>query len=151
MTTSTKPDTPVTQPLVRFDVVRWLVFAAVAVAAIWVLGFARTQVVAPFDNLITEQMCLRYGEQEERTLLDFERSNKFAMSNRTDGYCSFGPGPDGEPAIAPTIAETQPGALYQWAKTIGIVLQLGIVSIFVRLVTEPSIETVRFVIQRFRR
>lgn len=135
---------------VGFDAGRWLVVAVIAVFALMVLNVARTRVVAPFDNLVTEQMCLRHGEEVERTLVDFERSNRFALRNRTDGFCSFGPGPEGEPAITMAITDTDPGPLYTWAKAIGIILQLGIVSIFIRLVTDPVLEMYRVVAERFR-
>lgn len=134
----------------QFDVVRWLIVAIIAVCALIVLNLARTRIVAPFDNLVTEQMCLRHGEEIERTLLDFERSNRFALRDRTDGFCSYGPGPDGEPAMTMAIADTDPGPLYRWAKAIGIILQLGIASIFIRLVTEPLLETYRVLSERFR-
>lgn len=133
-----------------FDIGRWLIVALIGVSALIVLDQARTHVVAPFDNLVTEQMCLRHGEDIERTLLDFERSNRFALRDRTDGFCSYGPGPDGAPAMAMSVAETDPGPLYTWAKAIGIILQLGIASIFIRLVTEPALDTYRFVAERFR-
>jgi len=134
----------------KFDIVRWLIVAVIAGCALIVFNLARTWVVAPFDNLVTEQMCLRHGEEIERTLLDFERSNRFALRDRTDGFCSYGPGPEGEPAMAVAIADTDPGALYTWAKAIGIILQLGIASIFIRLVTEPLLESYRFLAERFR-
>ena len=133
-----------------FAIGRWLIIAVIAVFALIVLNLARTRVVAPLDNLVTEQMCLRHGEDIERTLLDFERSNRFALRDRTDGFCSYGPGPEGEPAVAMAIADTEPGALYTWAKAVGIILQLGIVSIFIRLVTEPALETYRYLVERFR-
>ncbi|MDH4276476.1 MAG: hypothetical protein OEZ14_09495 [Acidimicrobiia bacterium] len=134
----------------EFDIVRWLVVVLIALSALIVLNLARTRVVAPFDDLVTEQLCLRHGEDIERTLLDFERSNRFALRNRTDGFCSYGPGPEGEPAVAMSIADTEPGPLFTWAKAIGIILQLGIASIFIRLVTEPALETSRFLVERFR-
>ncbi len=134
----------------RMDPGRWFVVAIIAVFALIVLDLARSRVVAPFDNLVTEQMCLRYGEEIERTLLDFERSNRFALSDRTEGFCSYGPGPEGEPAISMAVDETEPGPLYTWAKAIGIILQLGIASIFIRLVTEPALETYRFLAERLR-
>lgn len=134
----------------EFDIGRWLIVAFIVLSALIVLNLARNRVVAPFDNLVTEQMCLRHGEDVERTLLDFERSNRFALRNRTDGFCSYGPGPEGEPAVVMAIADTEPGALYRWAKAIGIILQLGIASIFVRIVTEPALETYRFLTERFR-
>lgn len=133
-----------------FDIGRWLIVALIAGSSLIVLNLARTHVVAPFDDLVTEQMCLRHGEDVERILLDFERSNRFALRDRTDGFCSYGPGPEGEPAMAMAIADTEPGALYTWAKAIGIILQLGIASIFIRLVTEPALETYRFLVERFR-
>lgn len=133
-----------------FKVGRWFIIAVIAGLALFVLSLARTHVVAPFDNLVTEQMCLRHGEEIERSLLDFERSNQFALRDRTVGFCSYGPGPEGEPAIAMPVDETEPGALYTWAKAIGIIIQLGIASIFVRLVTEPALETYRFLVDRFR-
>ena len=133
------------------DAGRWLIVALIVIMALLVLGFARSRVVAPFDNLVTEQMCLRHGEAIERTLLDFERSNNFALQDRSDGFCSYGPGPEGEPAVTMTVEETEPGALYTWAKAVGIMLQLGIASIFVRLVTEPALETYNFLTQRLGR
>ena len=118
--------------------------------SLFVLDFARDRIVAPFDNLVTEQMCLRHGEEIERSLLDYGRSTRFALRNRTDGYCSYGPGAEGEAALTMTVEETDPGALYTWAKVIGIIVQLGIASIFIRLVTEPVLETYRILERRLR-
>ncbi len=127
---------------------RWVVIAIIAILSLQVLNFARERLVAPFDGLITEQMCLRYGEDTGRTLLDFERSNRFTLGERSDGFCSYGPGLNGEPALSLTVQETEPGALYTWAKVVGILLQLGVVSTFIRLVTEPALETYRFIAER---
>ena len=136
------------EPNTGIDIGKWVIVAVIALLAFMVFGFARDRIVAPFDNLVTEQMCLRHGEEIERTLLDFERSNNLALTNRTDGFCSYGPGLQGEPAVTMTVQETQPGALYTWAKAVGLVVQLGIASIFIRLVTEPALETYRFLRQQ---
>ena len=148
--TAMQTDQDRTERTPGFTIGRWVIIAFIAVLALLVLNLARNRVVAPFDNLVTEQMCLRHGEEIERVLLDFERSNQFALQNRTDGFCSYGPGQDGEPAMVMTVTETEPGPLYTWAKAIGIVIQLGIASIFVRLVTDPALDTYRFLAERFR-
>ncbi len=113
-------------------------------AALVVWNLARSRVVAPFDALITERLCLDHGEEIGRELLDFERSNRFGWSNRSEGFCAFGAGPDGEAPITRTIADTEPGLLYQAGKVIGIIVQLGIVSVFLRLTIDPALDLYRY-------
>jgi len=146
--TKTEPDGSVDRPSqfpFKIDLGRWLIAAIIGVLALLVLDVARNRAVAPFDNVVTEQMCLRHGEELGRSLIGYERSNRFALQNRTDGFCSFGTGPNGEPPVTMTVEEADPGALYTWAKAIGIVLQLGIVSVFIRFVTEPAFDLYRVV------
>lgn len=117
---------------------------ALIVAALVVWNVSRSRVVAPFDGLITERLCLDHGEEIGRELLDYERSNRFGWSNRSEGFCFFGSGPDGEAPITRTIAETEPGLLYRAGKWIGIIVQLGIVSLFLRLTVDPSLDLYRY-------
>lgn len=139
---------PVERLLASFDPFKLLIAIALGCLALMVLWIARNHVVRPFDNLVTEQVCRGHAEEIERTLIDFERSNRFGLINRTEGFCRFGPGSEGEPPITLTIDETEPGPLYTLAKAIGIILQFGIASIFLRLTVDPTLELYRAVRSR---
>lgn len=101
--------------------------------------------MTPLDELVTEQACEDHGEEIGRDLIGYERSNRFGLSNRSEGFCSYGSGPDGEAPITLTMAETEPGSRYRAAKWIGIIAQLGIVSIFLRLTIDPALDFYRYV------
>jgi len=138
---STLPDNPVVARLKQsLDPVKVVLGLLIAVAALFVWSIARSTVVAPLDAVVTEQLCQTYGEEIGRTATGFERSNRFGFFNRSVGYCSYGVGPTGGDPITVTIEETEPGSRYRAAKWIGIILQLGIVSIFLRFVVDPVME-----------
>ncbi len=120
---------------------RWLIIGVIAVAAFFVLWFARNQIVQPFDELVTERLCVAHGEEIGRELATFERSNRFGLRNRSHGSCSFLAGENGEPAMMLTLAETVTGPMFRMAKIVGLVLQFGVVSIFLRLVVDPILST----------
>ena len=46
---------------------------------------------APIDSLMTEQACNARGDKLSRPLIDHERSNRFALVDRSEGWCLFGP------------------------------------------------------------
>lgn len=151
---STLPDN---QPLARlqglFDPFKIILGILILIAAFYVWSAVRSGIVEPLDKLVTEQLCENYGEEIGRTVTGYERSNRFGLRNRSEGFCFYGQGPEGEAPITLTIEETQPGNRYRAAKWIGIIVQLGIVSIFLRFVVDPVMETYRYVrslIARFR-
>ena len=127
------------------DPFKLILVAVLALAALWVWAQVRQQVIAPIDTRVTEAQCDTYGEQLGQELANFERSNRFGLQNRSEGFCSFAAGPDGEPAVTVALADTEPGALYRMAKLVGIIVQLGVVSIFLRLVVDPVFEAYRYV------
>lgn len=129
----------------RIDPVRVAIVAALLVVAVFVWSMARDRVVTPLDEMITEDACTTHGDEIGRALLDYERSNKFGLFNRSEGYCYYGEGPNGETPITQTMAEVQPGALYRAGKWIGIIIQLGIVSIFLRLTIDPALDLYRYI------
>lgn len=148
MTTSTDPDvTPLTSGP-RFDYARWVLAAGIAISALIVLVVARNTLVRPIDDLVTEQTCRNYGEEIQRPLIEYEQSNQFALTDRTDGFCLFGAGEGGEGTVRYTLEEIEPGPRYTMAKLGGIVLQLGIASIYLRLVTEPAFGLYRYLRRR---
>lgn len=128
-----------------FDPIKWVIVAGLVVLAVMVWSFVRTNIVEPFDDIVTERQCLDHGEEIERELLGWERSNRFGLFDRSVGFCRFGDGPNGEAPITLTLADTEPGHLFQGAKAIGIIIQLGIVSIFLRLTVEPVLDFYRHV------
>lgn len=151
---STLPDN---QPLARlqglFDPFKIILGILIAIAALFVWSAVRSAMIEPLDNAVTEQLCDSYGEEINRQVTGYERSNRFGLRNRSEGYCFYGQGPEGEAPITLTIEETQPGNRYRAAKWIGIIIQLGIVSIFLRFVVDPVMDTYRYVrslIARFR-
>ncbi len=121
-----------------------LIVAVILVLAVFVWSLARDRVVTPFDDFMTERACADHGEEIERELLSHERSNRFGLSNRSEGYCAYGVGPEGEAPITLAIASTEPGLQYRAAKWIGIIVQLGIVSFFLRLTIDPALDLYRY-------
>lgn len=128
----------------RIDPISVAIVVALLVVALFVWSVARDRLATPLDNMVTERLCIDHGEEIDRTMLDFERSNRFGLFDRSEGYCFYGEGPDGEAAITQTIAETKPGPLYRAAKWIGIIIQLGVVSLFLRLTIDPALGLYRY-------
>ncbi len=143
------PDKPLLNTVLdRIDPIRVVLVAVILVAAFILWGQVRARIVTPLDELVTEQLCQTYGDEIERTVTGFERSNRFGLRNRSEGYCEYGLGPNGEAPITRTIEETAPGPLYRGAKLIGIIVQLGIVSIFLRFTIEPVLDFYRYIRSR---
>ena len=142
---STLPDNPVVTRLKQsFDPIKILLGVLIAIAALFVWSAVRSSVVTPLDAAVTEQLCETYGEEIGRTATGYERSNRFGLFNRSEGYCSYGVGPEGGAPMTLTIEETEPGSRYRAAKWIGIIVQLGIVSIFLRFVVDPVMDAYRY-------
>ena len=133
----------------RIDPFQAVIVAVLLVAAVFVWSAVRDRVATPLDERMTEQRCADHGEDIGREALGHERSNRFGLRDRSVGYCFFGPGPDGEAPITLTIAQTEPGPLYRAAKWIGIIIQLGVVSIFLRLTIDPALDLYRYVRSAF--
>ncbi len=145
----TMPDNQILTTVVsRIDPFRIVIVAVLMICALFVWSFARDRIVAPVDELVTEQLCITYGEEVEREVIGFERSNRFGIFNRSEGFCRYGQGPNGEAPISVTIEDTAPGPLYRGAKIIGIITQLGIASIFLRFTMDPSLDFYRWVRSR---
>lgn len=145
----TMPDKPILTAVVsRIDPFRIIIVAVLLVIALFVWSQARGRVVTPLDELVTEQLCITYGEEIERSVTGFERSNRFGVYNRSEGFCQYGLGPNGEAPITVSIEDTAPGPLFRGAKIIGIIAQLGIVSIFLRFTMDPSLDFYRWVRSR---
>ncbi len=143
------PDNPLTATLLdRVDPIKIILVAALLVVAFFVWGEARERIVQPLDELVTERLCDTYGDEIERSVVGFERSNRFGLVNRSEGFCRYGTGPNGEAPMTLTIEDTAPGPLFRAAKLIGIIVQLGIVSIFLRFTVEPVLGFYRFVRSR---
>ena len=135
---------PDNQPLDRLkamiDPGRVILAVLIVLAALWVWSTVRSVIVEPIDKAVTEQLCEDYGEEIGRAAIGYERSNRFGLRNRSVGYCLYGEGVNGEAPITLTIEETAPGPRYRAAKWIGIIIQLGIVSIFLRFVVDPIMD-----------
>ena len=142
MTTPTEPKSP--RPAL-LDPLYWLAIGLLAVLTLLVWSVARDRVVEPFDQFVTDQHCFDKGQDFEREVVEVERSNRFGLVDRSEGFCSFGEGPDGEAPMTLTIDQTAPGPLFRAFKAFGIILQLGIVSIFLRLIVDPVFEMYRAV------
>lgn len=143
------PEKAVKNLLSMIDPIKIVLAVLIAIAAFWVWSVVRTAVAEPLDRFVTEQLCEDHGEEISRELLGFERSNRFGLRNRSEGFCFYGEGPQGEAPITLTIEDTLPGPRYRAAKWIGIIIQLGLVSIFVRFVVDPVMDTYRYIRQRF--
>jgi hypothetical protein len=139
----------VSSMLQRFDPFKLLLVLVIALAALIVWSEVRQRVVAPFDELATESQCADHGEDIGREPAGYERSNRFGLFNRSVGFCFYEEGAEGEPPLTVSIADTEPGPLYRGAKFAGIIIQLGLVSIFLRLVVDPILDTYRQIRERF--
>ncbi len=128
----------------RIDPIRVVIVAVLVVLSLFVWSAARDRLVTPLDDLVTERVCNDHGEEIGREVTGHERSNRFGLSNRSEGFCSFGQGPEGEAPITLAIAEIEPGLQYRAAKWVGIIAQLGIVSIFLRLTVDPALDFYRY-------
>lgn len=127
------------------DPFKLVVVAILVVLALFVWSFGRNQLIRPVDNLLTERLCLDHAEEIGRVSTGYERSNRFGLIDRSEGYCFYGEGPNGEAPMSLTIEDTVPGPLYRGAKWIGIITQLGIVSIFLRFTVDPVLETYKYI------
>lgn len=146
MESMTSPTEQQPTPINRFtDPFFWITIALLGFMALLVWSVARDRIVEPFDRFVTEQHCLDTGNELEREALGFERSNRFGLRNRSEGLCQFGEGPNGEAPMTMTLEQTAPGPLFRAFKGFGIVIQLGIVSIFLRLIVDPTLELFRAV------
>lgn len=158
--------TPTKRPIVRPpDLTTVIVVGIVIVVGLVALIMAR-RAIDPLDNLLTEQACSAPGDEVYRPVEEVEPSNRFALVNRSRGWCLFGPvdvelateaieALDGEEgpelsagaqllaAADPTtevrlgIPEIEPGGLYRAGKWMGLLLQLGAASVAIRLVADP--------------
>lgn len=147
---------PASQPIwesvnVTSLVLRGVVVLLILVASLFVWRFARAAVVQPFDSLVTEQACRGHGEDIGRPLIDYERSNRFGLSNRTVGYCLLGPVDGGQGSVQLRLDEIEFGPLYRLAKAAGIITQLAIVSFFLRLAVDPAMDLYRIVLRFIER
>ncbi|MDH3683800.1 MAG: hypothetical protein OEV40_28085 [Acidimicrobiia bacterium] len=77
--------------LTRDDLAKWAIVALLVVVGVVALMFTR-RLIVPVDDLVTGYECTTHGRDElSREALDHERSNRFSLVDRTDGYCVFGP------------------------------------------------------------
>lgn len=132
----------------RFDPIKYFLVGILVVMALIVWSIGRNQVVRPLDEILTEQLCLDHGDEIERDSVGYERSNRFGLVNRSVGYCLYGEGPNGEAPITLTIEDTAPGPLYRGAKWVGVIIQFGIVSIFLRFTVDPVLDGYRYIKDR---
>lgn len=94
----------------KSDLTKLAVVVVVAIVGLVAFFFAR-QVLAPLDSFMTGQTCERHGREVlSRQLVEHEASNRFALTNRTQGQCVFGPvvefDDEGE-VVLPAAAETE--------------------------------------------
>ena len=145
------PDKPFAQTVLdRIDPIKIILVALLLVAALFLWRETRARLIQPVDDLVTEQQCSAHGEEIERAVTGYEQSNRFGLINRSEGFCRFGAGTEGEAPITLTIDETEPGLLYLGAKLVGIIVQLGIVSIFLRFTIDPVLDFYRYIRSRWR-
>ena len=90
------------------DPAKWVVVAVLATAALDTIMLTR-QLTGPLDGLLTQQVCSAYGEEIGRPATGSERSIRFALLNRSEGMCFYGPpeteedgdeGASADPAVA---------------------------------------------------
>ncbi len=127
--------------------VRGVIVALILIGSLFVWRFARSAVVAPFDSLVTEQACRSQAEELERPLIDFERSNRFGLRDRTYGSCLLGPLEGEQGTLQLGLEDVEFGPLYRLAKAAGIITQLFIVSIFLRFIVDPAMDLYRSIVK----
>jgi hypothetical protein len=71
------------------DSAKWAVVVVMVAVGLFALVTAR-QLLAPIDELVTSQACSTHGDKLQRPVIDYERSNRFGLFNRTHGSCLFG-------------------------------------------------------------
>lgn len=145
---SSPPERP---QLADLNAARWLSVGLLVAAGLVALFFAR-QLIAPLDGLLTSQACSAHGDELSRPVVEYERSNRFALQDRAEGWCLFGPIETAEgDAVASedvgsidtlqlTLDEIEPGGLYRVGKLMGIVLQFGAASFVVRALADPLLD-----------
>lgn len=156
------------------------VIAVVIVIAVGLtaLLFAR-RAIDPLDRFVTAQMCSGPGDEVYRPVEEAEASNRFALVDRREGWCLFGPvdqelaeeaadeldddeeppelspgaqilaAADPDTEIQVPVPDLEPGALYRAWKWMNLVLQFGAASFAVRLVADPLFD--RFIRSQRRR
>ena len=155
------------------NIIKWVIVAVLVVAAIIAMSFAR-RMIGPLDNLVTSQACTLHGKEElSRESVGYEASNRFALTNRSDGFCEFGPvvefDEDGdvvepepeageeeeasadsaavpevpEERLQVSLADIETGRFYGAMKIVFVLLQFGAASAAVRLLGDPLFD--RFV------
>lgn len=73
------------------QIVKIIVFVLIIALGLAGLYVAR-RAIDPLDHLLTDQACSQHGREElSRQVVDVEPSNRFALTNRTQGSCTFGP------------------------------------------------------------
>jgi hypothetical protein len=135
---------PIEDRLKRIDPLRVALVALLLIAALVVWSTVRERVVSPVDGWVTERVCATHGERIGREVTGYEQSNRFGLRNRSEGFCRYGIGPNGEAPITLTVAEAEPGLRYRATKWLGIIFQLGVVSLFLRFTVDPVFEVARF-------
>jgi hypothetical protein len=129
------------------DAVKWIVVLAVVLVALLSVLVTR-KLVAPVDGFMTQQVCKSYGKEIGRELESYQRSNRLALANRTDGSCTYRPTTDSPDKLIVSIPDAHPTSVYGAAKFITFLLQLGAASAAVRLLADPLFD--RFVRKRPR-
>ena len=139
-------------PLSRLQT-KVLLSVVLIVIALVTLQVAR-RLTEPIDNVVTDLACSSFGDRFGRPVVEYETATRFAVFDSSDGSCTFGPVelpddpdeveelevlPDIEASdvVRVTLLDTDPGPLYDGAKVAIVILQLGLVSVVVRLVGVP--------------
>ncbi len=162
------PPTPSRLPFRAPDVPTLIIVGVLIVVGLVAMGFAR-QAIEPLDGLLTRRACAAIGDEVARPVRDVEASNRFALTNRSQGWCEFGPvdperaaeledklAPGQEPDLSEGAArlaladaeidvqvplpELVLDGLYRAGKWMGLLLQFGAASIAVRIVADPLFE-----------
>ena len=142
-----------------------VVVIAVILVGLVAMGFAR-RAIDPLDGVLTRRACAVVGDEVSRPVESVQASNRFAVTNRTEGWCWFGPvdvelaaeradelADDAVVELSPgaeilaaadptgevqlTVPQIEPGGLYRAGKWMLLLLQLGAASFAIRLVAEP--------------
>jgi hypothetical protein len=135
----------------RIDVAVVAAVVVLALASLWVWSIARGRVVAPLDRVVIERVCLGYADEIEREFVASERVPTSGILTRHEGFCQYGVGPNAEAPVTLPLSEIETGSGYNAFRWIGLIIELGIVSLFLRMTVEPTIEAARWVQDRVLR
>ena len=116
----------------------WLNAAALFVGALLVVFVVRSVFVGPIDSLAVRQACAAHGFDIDRPVSKVEQTSKLGVFSRVNATCTYGSN-EGEELedLSTTLEEIETGGFFTASKFLGLLLQVGSLAIYGRMVAEP--------------